>query len=344
MTKRIMIIAAVLGAFLSFATSAQALTQPTFDVNPQPGYVGEPITLTDTSNNMPGVVHEWDCDYSGNPAEFSVDQTGSSSSCTYNQSGTAFVAQRVTDGNQSAMFYKGVSVYSQSDKPFDTILASSSTLNVPDTVAFQTPKSQFDVYCYTGSRQCPAFVTGRSGPTASGIYTHYVRVENALAGQDLQLETTASNDSGASQDTKTFTFHVASNANAPLKVLKREMTVCQPSVKRSGQVQIGARMEYYQSGGPDRSSIKVILQKKGTVKGLHDGGKLHWQTVDKQRFSADSGDTSLFSKRLEGLIQIPSSRLRKDPYRVTTKIKTPNDPTQSAVKKKKRLRPAKCDV
>lgn len=343
MTQRtIIMFAVVLGFSLSTVAQANALSQPTFDVNPNPGYVNEPVTLTDTSNNPPSAVHEWDCDYSGNPAEFNAEQSGSTATCVYSQETSTFVAQRVTDGGQSSIYYGGITIYSQSDKPFDTQLASPSTINVPGTVSFRSNKSQFDVYCYVGGRQCPAFVTGRSGPTTSGIYTYFVRVENAVAGQSLQLETSADNDTGAYPDRKTFTFHVASNANAPLKVISRQMKVCEPSSRHSGKTEIGARMSYYLSGGTDRSKVLVVLQKKDSFEGSH--GKRRWITLKKERFWPDSDPSTLLSRQLEGLIRVPTGLLRQDPLRVTTKIKTPNDLSQSAIKKKQRLRPRDCSA
>lgn len=157
------VFAVMLGIFLSVAATAQAISQPTFTANPQPGYYDEPITLTDTSGSSG--IHEWDCHYAEHAGNFVAEQTGLSASCVYSSSDVPTAAQRVTDGVNQMVYSNDVYVIDRTDAPFNTILVSGTAVSLPGTVQFQTPKSELSAVCTTdGGEQCPAEVTGRSGP------------------------------------------------------------------------------------------------------------------------------------------------------------------------------------
>lgn len=336
--KYLVTFAAVLGMFLGTAGSAQAINQPTFSVNPSPGYVNEPITLTNTSVQEPGTVHEWDCNFESTetgPPVFEAEQIGTTATCTYSVAGSPSPAQRVTDGSEQMIYDRFVRVYGQTDKPAETSLVSSSTVRLPDElVKFQTPKSQLGVTCQTdGGSQCPAEVVDRSGPNGFGLYTYSVRIMNAKVGPGTVLETTADNGVVNGQvDEDSFNLTVASNANSPFGLVSRDFLVCQPHPKRSGKLQVGASLAYYQSSGNDPSRVTVTLLRKKNTGGYAKVKKVKGQQID--------GFSRYFSKSLSALVTLKSTAPTSKKYKVKAKIGSGN--ALKTKTKTTRITPKKC--
>jgi hypothetical protein len=324
-----------LGIFLGTATSAQAISQPTFDANPQPGYVNEPITLTDTSGSSG--VHEWDCHYGDETPAFTPEQTGLTATCIYPKNSgqmVTAVAQRVTDGPNQMIYSASLVVQDRSDQPFDTILASPAAITVPaDLVKLQTTKSELSATCITdGGQQCPADVVGRSGPDASGLYTYSVRIMNAAVGPGTVLDTTASNGVGTPSDRKSFDLTVVANRNSPFGLVKREFLTCQPHPKQAGKYQVGASLDYYQSGDSDPSRVTVTLLRKQTTGG--------YAKVKKASGSVEPGFSQWFEKTNAALATLSAKAVESKDFKVKATISAGKDLKKKT--KRGRLTPAGC--
>lgn len=300
--------AIVLGVFLSATASAQAIQTPTFNANPQPGYYNEPITLTDTSGSSG--VHEWDCHY-GNHSTFVPEQTGNSAICVYTKDQIPQAAQRVTEGSQQMTFADTLSVIDHADAPFDTILASPTSVSLPqDTILLRTPKTTLDVVCTTAQDlQCPAEVVGRSGPDGSGLYSYSVRIMNAAMGPGTELDVTASNGPGTPVDRDQFALTVTANANDPFGLDRRNFLVCQTG--KRGKYEVGASIDYYSSGTLPKVKM-TLLRKKDT------GGYGKVKTVKGS--SDGTAFSRYFLQTTSALVSLSSKALNQGKYKVKATI------------------------
>lgn len=342
MHKRMIIMFVVaLGVLLSTTASAQAqsIPQPTFDIIPSPGYVNEPVTATDNSGG--GGLHEWDCHYTTRPEEFDPEQTGNSATCVYSDADFQTIAQRITIGTESRVYWDQARILPQADKPFDTILASPNTVSLPNVVLFQSNKSTLEVQCHTGTQNqvCPAEVVSQTAPDGSGIRTFSVQIDNAAVGEGIVLETQAYNDFDSPQDFDSFNLYVSSNANAPYKLVDRTFLTCVPDAKRRHSYQVGAQAEYYQSGGADPTRVMVKLQRKSGKPSPN--GKHRWLKVKKVVGEPDGSESSPYLlKQLSVSAKVSQRSLKKQKYRVKTKFYFGSyEPSQTKVS---RLTLSKC--
>lgn len=281
-------VAGVLIASAVFGGQSWARHQASFSIDPEPGYVNEPVTLTDTSGSSNG-FHEWDCELeNGDQANFQPEQTGSSATCVYSTARTYSPAQRVTEGDHVDIFSTGLTVYAQEDKPAPITLVSPSTINVPeDEIAVQTPKREVEAVAYCDAepfpRQCPEALVRETPPNESGLRTFYFRIENASVGP-ATLRVFADNGCcNKPRDDAEFDLKVASSRYHPFGVVERDLFSCAPDPERPGQILAGANFSYYLDAENDPTQIKLKVLRKDRESGQMKKVKAATKSPDPRR-------------------------------------------------------------
>lgn len=182
------------------------VSQPvaTFTATPNPVGTGETITFdgTASTHTNPGAgfitTYEWDFDYAGTPASFTVDATGATTSTVYPTTGNRQVALRVTDNTANTDIFVVTVIVGQPLKPI---------INSPFPVTSDlTPTISWSNGTGTFSLVIDNLTTGQTGIIdVTGLTANtYTVPANLTPGQYSAVVTATNLDGSTSSDPYVF--------------------------------------------------------------------------------------------------------------------------------------------
>jgi len=197
MSKRFII--AALGVLLSavFASSASA-DHVGFTINGNPNGYTCTAPCSIEVYDPDGGSYQWD--FHANDGSFDVQATGNPVSWTYPNVGSYVITQY--DGVSSADGFVKV-IPKEDSAPEDIELVSPASGPVPRVLEFTTSRKEMDFFCTVG--HCEMEFVKRSGPDGSGLYHHFLRLDDGRQSFELDVEAYNTGPAYAVRDEFTIT-------------------------------------------------------------------------------------------------------------------------------------------